>query len=171
MYKKIIWFTNIQRTSSVVFQRWRNKRVPVWQHLYVLTGTSFFTPDCPLVHKTTNSSYITLLINTLRFDLSIVSTFTLQVCQTFSRLSLWGHDSTLALHPERAELWRLQPAAWGAPSLGTLILWCPPPLEVRREVKALLIQLFFASWRSLARIPFWCSSSCTKMKQAWRCGL
>lgn len=77
---------------------------------------------------------------------------------TFSWLSLWGHDSFLVLHPEKDLLWIFQPTV-GAPSLGFLILWSPPSLEGRREVKALLIQLFFAPWRSLARVPFWCSSS------------
>lgn len=76
--------------------------------------------------------------------------------QMFSRLSLWGHSSFTAFHPERELLWRFQPAA-GVPSLGILRPWSPP--LVLREVKALLIQLFFASLRSLVRSLFWCSSS------------
>lgn len=65
----------------------------------------------------------------------------------------------MPLHPEMELPLKFKPSE-GPPSLWMLRPWRPPPPEVRREVKALLIQLFFASWRSLARTPFSCSSSC-----------
>lgn len=54
---------------------------------------------------------------------------------------------------------------WGA-SLVSLPLWRPPswrwraPLEERREVRALLSQLFLASCRPVFRTPVSCSNSC-----------